>query len=142
MKKLLIIPMLFCLLIFASCDNSPKKTVPTSNTDYENIIGIPIKIENLEVAQYDFPESMNWYDAKEVCAKLGKGYRLPTKDELEVMYKNKDRVGGFVNSYYWSSTEYNNVYAWGHYFNNGFQGGHYSKDGEFNKFNVRAVRTF
>ena len=140
MKKLLIIPMLFCLLIFASCDNSPKKTVPTSNTDYENIIGIPIKIENLEVAQYDFPESMNWYDAKEVCAKLGKGYRLPTKDELEVMYKNKDRVGGFVNKIYWSSTEYKNVYAWGHHFINGFQGGHFFKDDEFNK--VRAVRTF
>ena len=82
MKKLLIIPMLLCLLILASCDSSPKKTIPTSNTDYENITGIPIKIENFEVAQYNFSESMNWYDAQEVCAAIRIELRKIAGDEI------------------------------------------------------------
>ena len=91
MKKLLIIPMLFmCSIVIGQS---------------KKIIGNPIKIENLEVAQYDFPKEMNWYNAKAECAKLGKGWRLPTKDELNVMYKYKDKIGGFANNGYWSSTE-------------------------------------
>ncbi len=30
---------------------------------------------------------------------------LPSKDELNELYKQKDVVGGFVNYIYWSSTE-------------------------------------
>ena len=95
MKKLLIIPMLLCLLIFArslSCHSSRTKTILTSNTDYENIIGRPIKLDNLEVAQHDFPKSMNWDDAKAACAKLGEGWRLPTKDELNLLYQKKIKL--------------------------------------------------
>jgi len=144
MKKLLIIPMLLCLLILASCDSSPKKTIPTSNTYYENIIGTPKQIENLEVAQHDFPNKMNWYNAKAECAKLGKGWRLPTKDELDVMYKNKDRVGGFdrvdgfAYNVYWSSTEYDNISAWLQNFNAGFQTYGFKNYA----YSVRAVRAF
>ena len=28
------------------------------------------------------------------------------------MYNNKDLIGNFVNTNYWSSTEYNSDYAW------------------------------
>jgi len=69
------------------------------------IIGIPITFGNLEVAQYDYPSVMTWRDAKIACAKLGNGWRLPNKDELNILYKNKDKIGGFANSSYWSSTE-------------------------------------
>ena len=126
MKKLLIIPMLFmCSMVIGQS---------------KKIIGNPIKIENLEVAQHYFPNRMNWKDAKAACAKLGKGWRLPTKDELNIMYENKDKIGGFAYGYYWSSTEYNDFgNAWLQLFNNGEQGNSYVKDG---KYNVRAVRAF
>jgi len=105
----------------------------------KKIIGNPIKIENLEVAQYDFPKTMNWLDAKAACAKLGKGWRLPTKDELNVMYKYKDKIGGFADYYYWSSTESNNYDAWSQGFNFGLQNyGSYKGT----RYNVRAVRAF
>ena len=135
MKKLLIIPMLLCLLILASCDSSPKKTIPTSNTDYENIIGTPIKIENLEVAQYNFPEFMNWKDAKAACAKLGKGWRLPTKDELNILYQNKNKIGVFASGYYWSFTEYDNNSGWRQNFDSGEQDDYYKTC----RYSVRAV---
>ena len=125
MKKLLIIPMLFmCSIVIGQS---------------KEIIGNPIKIEKFEVAQYDFPNRMNWKDAKAECAKLGKGWRLPTKDELNVMYKYKDKIGGFAGNYYWSSTGYSNGGAWFQYFYNGKQTSYGNKG---NEGSVRAVRAF
>ena len=51
---------------------------------------------------------MTWEDAKKACAALGDGWRLPTKDELNILYENKDKIGGLIHqlrSPYWSSTE-------------------------------------
>jgi hypothetical protein len=46
---------------------------------------------------------------------------LPSKDELNAIYQDKEAIGGFSNAYYWSSTEYSNTDAWGQDFNNGSQ---------------------
>ena len=73
----------------------------TYNSD--SIVGTPIRIGNLEVAQNDFPNQMNWSEAKRACIELGSGWRLPTIDELNLICKNKDKIGGFaINSFiYW-----------------------------------------
>ncbi len=63
---------------------------------------------------------------------------LPSKYELNLLYLQKIAVGGFASAYYWSSTEYDNNYAWSQAFNSGFQDG-YNK---FATFRVRAVRAF
>jgi hypothetical protein len=73
-----------------------------------NIIGTPIKIINLEVAQNDFPEEMDWDTAIQTCLDLGDGWRLPLDKELNILYQNKDKIGGFNGYYYWSSSEDNN----------------------------------
>ena len=71
MKKLLFLPLvLITCLCFAQ--------------DAKEIIGEPIKIGNLLVAEYDFPNEMNWEDAKKACRTLGKGWRLPSKTELNI----------------------------------------------------------
>jgi len=36
---------------------------------------------------------------------------LPSSDELNKLYLNKSAVGGFSNTFYWSSTEEDLVYA-------------------------------
>ena len=131
MKKLLIIPMLFmCSMVIGQS---------------KKIIGKPIKIKNLEVAQYDFPNRMNWNDAKKACTKLGKGWRLPTKNELNVMYKNKRKIGGFVRWLYWSSDENYYSFDWlewvdERHINHGIV--NLNGSGEYDKCMVRAVRTF
>ena len=43
------------------------------NTD--DIIGTPVKIDNLEIAQHDFPEEMDWDTAIQTCIDLGDGCR-------------------------------------------------------------------
>ena len=72
---------------------------------------------------------------------------LPSKDELNQMYQNRETInttasanGGsnFFDYYYWSSTEYDNNSAWSQGFNDGNQD-------NFNKLEVlkvRAVRAF
>ena len=47
-------------------------------------------------------------------------------------------IGGFANSYYWSSTEYGNGSAWRQNFTNGIQG----TNGKSTNYIVRAVRAF
>ena len=62
-----------------------------------------------------------WEDAKAKCSALGDGWRLPSKSELNELYKAKSAVGGFSDFYYWSSTEIDANYAWNQYFYNGDQ---------------------
>ena len=129
MKKLLIIPMLFASYMGMA-----------QVADSASIIGKSIRIDNLLVAQNDFPTQMNWDDAVKACASLGPGWRLPTKDELNIIYQNKDKIRGFRDNYYWSSSELGNgIYgAWGQGILGGSQVG---IDKDFPD-SVRAVRSF
>jgi len=64
---------------------------------------------------------------------------LPSKDELNKLYLNKDVVGGFVESTnYWSSSEYDAVFAWRQSFPDGYQ--YYAF--KVSHVRVRAVRAF
>ena len=110
---------------------------PTNVIAPSTIIGKSIKIGSLVVAQHDFPDMMNWLDAKSACERQGEGWRLPTKDELNILYQNKNKIGGFAGHYYCSFTEYTDGIVLLKDFNNGKQN-YGSKDG---RYNVRAVRT-
>jgi hypothetical protein len=108
----------------------------------DNVIGEPIRIGDIEVAQYDFPK-LNWDDAVHACANLGSGWRLPTKDELYLMSNNKDYIGGFSSNYYWSSTVFDDGVVKGAgmwLVDVGIA--HASGGCTLYKFNVRAVRSF
>jgi hypothetical protein len=99
-----------------------------------------VKIGNLEVMTEDLGK-MKWDEAMKACADLGDGWRLPTKDDLNVLYENKDKIGGFTNLYYWSSTEDDSKFkAWRQGFNIGNQNCGVNKNKR--DYYVRAVRTF
>ena len=72
---------------------------------------------------------------------------LPSKDELNQMYQNRETInttasanGGsdFSTNFYWSSTEYDFNRAWRQSFGNGNQG----LVNKINTYDVRAVRAF
>ena len=72
---------------------------------------------------------------------------LPSKYELNLLYIERATVGGFMDNYYWSSTEYNDEEAWRQYFYNSNQNTvHKSNTGEviggLQLMRVRAVRAF
>ena len=78
----------------------------------------------------------NWEDAKKVCADLGDGWKLPTREELHLMWVNRESIGGFAAAFYWSSSESKNYLAWGQPFSNGGQNSKY----KVSTYYVRAVR--
>ena len=100
------------------------------------------EIHGLIVAPSIISIGINWNDAKKICKEhRGGGYsdwHLPSKDELNKLFLKKNKIGGFSNNYYWSSTELNNYNAWGQNFYNGYQG-YGLKNGVDS---VRAVRAF
>jgi hypothetical protein len=63
---------------------------------------------------------------------------LPSKDDLNQLYLQKTVIGGFINSTYWSSSEYNAYFALGQDFYNGNQ----LNASKIATGSVRAVRAF
>jgi len=63
---------------------------------------------------------------------------LPGKNELFKLFINREEIGGFASDNYWSSSEYNNIEAWGQGFSLGGQG-RYSKQ---SNYRVRCIRSF
>jgi len=93
----------------------------------KSVIKKTYNLNGLEIAQFDFLDPMTYDEAVRACSKLGDGWRLPTKEEMEEIYKNKDMLGGFIsliyvsdntefsidnNVYYWSSSSYGSDYVW------------------------------
>ena len=73
--------------------------------------------------------------ASEIC--YGDWY-LPSKYELNLLYQQRNVVGGFADFFYWSSTESDAGCAW--YQDFGF--GNQNPFTKFNPLGVRAVRAF
>ncbi len=100
------------LLLF-SCGNDQNKKV----------IGTPIKMGSFEVAENDLSKLFNWNEGKGECVALGDGWRLPTKEEMEIMhnYPSQEHLAKkiFDDGEYWSSNEIDDVYAWSMYLNGG-----------------------
>jgi len=100
------------------------------------------KRETIQVAKEDFPNAMNWDDARTACENLGNGWRLPRFDELEAMHEQLylNGKGNFrTDDWYWSSSESNASNAWHFHFEGGKA---YSTDGyKDGTGHVRAVRT-
>ena len=77
---------------------------------------------NFEIAPKETEVILNWDDARLYCFSLnidGKtGWRLPTMEELFTLYQSRN---DFVESYYWSSTEFGTGGAWIQSFHRGEQ---------------------
>ena len=126
-----------CTSIFSGGNNKTEKVIEY-NHNSSRIIGTPIRIGNLEIAQNDF-RKIPWIDANNSCINLGDGWRLPTIQELKILYQNRESIGNFKWDSYWSSTKGNVVIAWRLNFGDGMI---YDRDNTDNTACVRAVRSF
>src|SRR5665648_560702 len=103
MKKITTILSLFLITIgFVFPLNSQNKsansekieTYISSNSQMNSFSTIILKDCGLEVKTEDEIGSLSWNEAKSLCESFGQGWRLPDKDELNCLYKNKDKIGG------------------------------------------------
>lgn len=97
----------------------------------------------LEAAPASAEFKATWNDALGKCRAMNinglTGWRLPSKDELNLMYTNlrAKGLGNFQNAWYWSSSESITNHAWSQNFSDGRE--------DYLKVNadcVRAVRAF
>ena len=101
-----------------------------------SIIGNTFKLGNLEIAQFDIKEPLNWLDAQKAVKNLGQGWRLPGRVELDDMFKIRKKLG--ANQFYWSSVlDESGTLAWGRNFAISSRKGFSSKA---NVAYVRAIR--
>jgi hypothetical protein len=63
---------------------------------------------------------------------------LPSKEELNLMYKSKRTIGGFLDKPYWSSSEDGAFNAWTQAFDLGSLGNFFKVNGYY----VRPIRAF
>jgi hypothetical protein len=101
--------------------------------DANNLHGLIAAPKDLEVLS-------NWDDAKRLCQSLGKGWRLPTRDELDTLNVYKDIIGGFANFTYWSASEDGVDRAYNKNFKETYDG--YGISGKKLPLYVRAIRAF
>jgi len=128
----------------------PKRTDSLDTTVLKNITSILksrilakdfYKTTFLNIYETDLMQELNYNDAQKACINLGENWRLPTLDELDIIFKVSKEGNNFVNTYYWTATEYNKFNAWALLLKNY---GNFHKEfyGKSNKLNVRAVKTF
>lgn len=82
----------------------------------------PVTGKAFMCADVDLPEQMTWVKAEAYIKENHPGWRHPTMAELQAMWHNRERIGGFnttrssgVANWYWSCTEHR-VGASGVYF--------------------------
>lgn len=85
------------------------------------------------------PGQFCWNEAQEIINMLypNKRWRLPTIEELKLIYKSK--IVEFDSGIYWSSSTYDDNYAWIFDFN---LGSRFDYNRYYNFSFVRAIRSF
>jgi hypothetical protein len=80
----------------------------------KNIIGQPIELDGLLIAEFNFPNLMNLATAIRTCEVLGPGWRLPNYQELLPRLRdrqNKNIIPKFSDGQYWVTDGYSiNLY--------------------------------
>ena len=99
---------------YSSTNNQSQ--IPSINFDGKTIYVFP---NDLSGASY------HWEQAKNACNSLNRlgfdDWYLPSKEELNILYLNKEKIGGFTDGWYWSSTESSYNRIWVQSFKDGIQ---------------------
>ena len=110
------------------------------------IFEVNSSVNTVKIAHLEDAGPMPWQNAIRIHEQLGEGWRLPTLDELSLMYQTigpgANITGEFTNELYWSATAYDENQARLLRFWDGNTSFHYNKHVEHRKFKVRAIREF
>ena len=155
MKK--IICCLLLAMVLTSCDGLMRKLTPRAEGEVRvgDIIMVDGEMGVVFAVTSDGKHGKvmstsqtkgDWYEARSWCADYGYGWRLPSEDELRVIYRNKSLLnsalddGGYAglgNMFYWAAEE-DGVCAWYVDMDDGYN--RYNNKG--NRYYVRAVSAF
>ncbi|MGI8951532.1 MAG: DUF1566 domain-containing protein [Chitinophagaceae bacterium] len=101
--------------------------IGTGNSNTNKIVnaqGKPVDYAAHKCKKYSSGGYTNWF--------------LPSKDELNELYKQKNVVGNFTTNHYWSSTEVSRTFA----SSQSFKNGNFDPGNKNNAFSVRPIHNF
>jgi hypothetical protein len=155
MKKLLFIPMLFACFIgmgqaAVSKSKSGEGATHTIGEKYGGGIVFNVSPDGLHglIAETQDQGYRNCFDAYNLVSdprthsaagKLFKDWRIPTKDEMNLLYQKRKIVGGFSNGIYLTMTQnasYDSIWC------NNFVNGYQKLFKDLNDFYFRSIRDF
>jgi hypothetical protein len=93
----------FIVLAYGSDDDDNSSNQDDEVFEPSPKVGETIEILGYRVMSKDLGK-MRYEDAFYACKALGKGWHLPNLEELELLLEHKDKIGGFKNQRYWSSS--------------------------------------
>jgi hypothetical protein len=103
-------------LIAASFDQSKDATWGKSVDRSNNPIGLGIGTGALNTKKILEDGMIEATGAAYICASLSLGgfkdWFLPSLFEMQLIFKNKNKIGGFSNKYYWTSSVSGNINVW------------------------------
>lgn len=101
--------------------------------------GTNLMVQRADLGCYD------WYSANAYCQSSNvanyNDWRLPTIDELEILYNHREFIGGFGGDKYWSTTKYSYNGEYKYYSFDGSGWGNVGIDSPSESHYVRAIRT-
>lgn len=94
-------------ILISSCKKESPVIVQSTDAAQSLVIGKPVRIGNLEIAQNDFPYKLDWATAAKSCADLGLGWRLPSSGEFNIISDNLSMIPGIKLNQggYWLNQE-------------------------------------
>lgn len=110
------------------------------NTEWIELTAAGIAVQTKDIGKG------NWSSVNAMCKNSTVGgytdWRLPTKEELMVLYNNRDKIGGFNAAMYWSSSYYQYNFYMGYYYVD-FRNGELSHTDNYSSLSyyARAVRS-
>ena len=77
---------------------------PPTGTPFEDGLIFYVKGKKMLCAPKSDAQ-ITWYRAKEICEEYGPEWRIPTIQELDVLYEQQEQLGDNfgINNFYWSS---------------------------------------
>jgi hypothetical protein len=113
---------------------SKKETAPMSVEKSTAII-----MGDLEVSEKEIIVSME--NVKKELKQFGKGWVVPTNDQLKVMYANRKLIQGYSKNFYWSCSSAGSGFGGGEmYWTINFKNGNYKEFFERVELAMRPVR--
>lgn len=113
------------------------ETVQLYDPSYINLPELGIAVQRQDIGQGDRGSMYSLCENSSVGGFTD--WRLPTTDELAALYNLKNKIGGFKDAFYWSSSRSG---SWTTYFYIDMRNGEqYGTNSSYNDFYARAVRT-
>jgi len=144
MKSLLLCFFVLFTQLEIVAQKTPFRKKYSFSLEKELFISHPLTGDRIQVANEDIDGELNWFQAVRACSNMGQGWRLPSIEELKVIYSDiylKGKGGNFKEKIYWSSTEIDSELAWIFLMETGQAFDIWVTSRKGNSFYARPVRT-